>query len=64
MLRGTEGIPDMDLRDSGDRYNGADGCGGDLHPVQSVKLIQLSDLYPSHLIGIMVVDDHTFLIDL
>ena len=64
MLRRTEGIPDMDLRDSGNRYNGADGRGGNLHPVQSIKLIQLSDLYPSHLIGIMVVDDHAFLIDL
>ena len=63
IFRRTDGVADVDIRDTGHSHDGSDLCTLDLHPVQAVKLIQLSDLHSPSLVHVMMVYDDAVLID-
>ena len=63
VIRGAQSISDTDIRNAGDGYDGADTGFRYIHLIQTVKFVELTDLYLFALIGIVVVDHHHLLID-
>ena len=63
VLRITDGVPDVDIRDTGNGYDRTDLGFVDCDLLQTVELIQLTDLHFTNLVRIVVVHDHYFLID-
>ena len=59
----TDRIADMDIRDTGNRYDGTDGSGLYIHLIQAVKLIELADFYFLFFVRIVVVYDNHILVD-
>ena len=53
----------MQIRDTGNRYDGTDGSGLYIHLIQAVKLIELADLYFIFFVRIVVVYDNHILVD-
>ena len=62
IFRGTEGVSDGDVRDTGDRDDGSDGRLFYLYSVKPVELIEFTDLDLFLLVRIMVIDKDHFLI--
>ena len=62
VLRRADGIPDVDVRDAGDGHDGADSRLLHLHAVQTVELIQFSDLDLFELVRVVVVHQHALLV--
>ncbi len=58
----AERVSDVDVRDAGDGYDGADARLLYLHLVQTVKLIELADLHALLFLGIVRVAEHDLLI--
>ena len=59
----TDRISDVQIRDTGNRYDGTDGCGLNLHLIQTVKLIELADFNFVFFVRIVVVYDNHVLVD-
>ena len=59
----TQGITDMDFRDTGDGYDRTDTGFLYFYFIQTVKLVQLADLYFFLFGRIMMVHQHHFLVD-
>ena len=59
----TDRISDMQIRDTGNRYDGTDGSGLYIHLIQAVKLIELADFYFIFFGRIVVVYDNHILVD-
>ena len=64
MIRRTQGITDVEIGNTGDGHDGANGSFTDLNFVQTVKLVELADLYTALLVRLMMVDKDAVLIDL
>ena len=61
IFRRAQGIPDMNIRDSGNRHNGSHGRRFDGNLAQSVEFIQLAHLHPFLLFRFMMVYNHDLL---
>ena len=64
VIRGTDGIADMDIRNTGDGNDGTNSRLLHLHSLKTVKLIELSYLDFLKLIRLMMVYQNTFLVHL
>ena len=64
VIRGTDGIADMDIRNTGDGNDGTNTRLLHLHSLKTVKLIELSYLDLLKLIRLMMVYQNTFLVHL
>ena len=62
IVGGAERVADVDIGDTGDGNDGADASLLYLDLVQTVKLIELADLYLDLLVGLVVVTDYDILI--
>ena len=62
MVRCADGITDMDVCYTGDCYDGTDACLCYFYLVETVEFIKLAYFYFLYLIGIMVVNDDSFLV--
>ena len=62
MVRGAEGVADMDVGDPGYGHNGTNLCFLHFHFVQAVKLIELAHLDTALFFRVMVVADNHVLI--
>ena len=58
----TESITDVDVRNTGDCNDSTDGSTFNLNLVQTIKLIQLADLYTLTLVRVMMVQKHQVLV--
>ncbi len=54
----------MDVRNAGNRHDGADARFLYFHFVQTVKFVKFADFYFFQFIWFVVVDNHHFLVDL
>ena len=63
MIRRAERITDVQISDTGDRYDGADRCFIYFYFIQTVKLIQFADLYFFLFVRIVMVDKNAVLVD-
>ena len=62
FLRGAQGITDVDICDTGNRYDRTDLCFLYFYFIQTFKLIELTDLNFAELVRLMMVDDDAVLI--
>ena len=62
LLRGAEGITDVDIRDTGDRNDLTDRRTLYFNSLYAIEYLELTDLYFLHLVRIMMVYDHAVLI--
>ena len=62
IFRRTDGIADMQVRNTGHGHDIPDPGLMHFHPVQAVKLVQLADLHPAQFVRVMMVDYHTLLV--
>ena len=63
MIRRAECVTDVQISDTGDRYDGADRCFVYFYFIQTVKLIQFADLYFFLFVRIVMVDKNAVLVD-
>ena len=63
VFRRAQGIADMDVRNTGDSYDGTDSGFIHIYLIQTVKLIELADFYLLELVRIVVVHHDHILVD-